>query len=544
MAKRSSGVAWGNWLVSKTSGMLDARLSRRSFIARTTLLGSAVAATGCAVITQPGTPYQSVAGCSGGLCTDGYTEFCCVINDGLNSCPPGSTPGGWWRADGSIYCGGGPRYYIDCNEICCGPDIGGFCAGCSPCRCAVNCNTRRVHCNYFRYGQCNVQIPIMGPIACRMVLCTPPYPPYTLLACGPSSAVDDSTANHNANCAAYAPPPPPPPPPPAILPASASAITVGGNPIVASRGVDGVPYANSFDGTNWSGWISLGGSATSRVVLAGLGSTWWALTRRADGSVWVETATSGTWSGTWQSLGGAVTSDPAVVVDATGTLWVFVRGPGDALWMRTFNTSGGTDWSSLGGFLTSDPSAAIDASGNIFVTVRGGGNSAYVISRSAGSGSWGPFVGLGGDVTSDPTVVASGNGAAWVFVLGPSNVVYVNSTTGGSWSGWESIGGAGTSDPAAVVDSTGTVWAFVRGPGSYLYVQSATGGTWGGWQALGPTLLDDPAAAAGSSVWVFGVQTDSTMGYDEHPVGASGPWQTGLDLSGGFAPARGATSYS
>ena len=209
MKQRSEGAAWGNWLVSKTSGFLDAKLNRRSFIARTTLLGSAIAATGCAVVTQPGSPYVSITSCPGGsLCTDGYTEFCCVINEGVNTCPAGTFPAGWWRADGSVYCNGAPRYYVDCNQFCCGPGVGGgFCAGCSPCRCAVDCfSTRKVFCNYFRYGQCNQQIGSLGPIACRMVLCVPPY--AAGLPCSSSSAVDEATANHNADCAKYTPPPP------------------------------------------------------------------------------------------------------------------------------------------------------------------------------------------------------------------------------------------------------------------------------------------------------------------------------------------------
>jgi len=216
MSKHSSGVAWGNWLVSKTSGLLDARLSRRSFIARTTLLGSAVAAGGVAIAGCNTPPYQSITGCPpGSACGDGYTEFCCVINNGINACPPGTMPAGWWRADGSIYCAGGTRYYIDCNEVCCGPGLSnGFCAGCSPCRCAVDCNTRKVHCNYFRYGQCNTGTAFVGPIGCRMVSCTPPY--ALNIGCDPSGAVDNATANHNANCAAYLPPPPPPPPPPPL----------------------------------------------------------------------------------------------------------------------------------------------------------------------------------------------------------------------------------------------------------------------------------------------------------------------------------------
>ena len=222
MSEPSKGVAWGNWLVSKLSGVLDAKLSRRSFIARTTLLGSAVAAGGVAVAACQPTPYQSLTGCPPGtLCLDGWTEFCCVINYGFNVCPTNTIPGGWWRADSSVYCYGAPRYYIDCNQVCCGPGVGGnLCAGCVPCRCAGDCNTRRVYCNYFRYGQCNTGIQFVGPIACRMVSCVPPY--FLNIGCDLSGAVDNATANHAAYCATFPPPPPTtttttaPPPPPTV----------------------------------------------------------------------------------------------------------------------------------------------------------------------------------------------------------------------------------------------------------------------------------------------------------------------------------------
>jgi hypothetical protein len=187
--------------------LLDAKLSRRSFIARTTLLGSAVAASGVAVVACQPSPYQSIVSCPPGtLCTDGYTEFCCVINGGNNACPPNTLPAGWWRADNSFWCLGAPRYYIDCNEVCCGPGYGSaFCQGCQPCRCATDCNTRRVWCNYFRYGQCNTGIAFVGPIACRMVSCTPPY--ELNIGCDPSGAVDEATAGHYAYCAEFPPPP-------------------------------------------------------------------------------------------------------------------------------------------------------------------------------------------------------------------------------------------------------------------------------------------------------------------------------------------------
>ena len=125
----SKGIAFTNWLVNKTAGLLEKKSSRRGFLLGSAMVGSAVAVAGCAPGTQPGSPYNHITDCAGGLCTDGYTEFCCTINNGLNACPPGSFAGGWWRADFSSFCNG-TRYYIDCMENCCGPNLGnGFCAG-------------------------------------------------------------------------------------------------------------------------------------------------------------------------------------------------------------------------------------------------------------------------------------------------------------------------------------------------------------------------------------------------------------------------------
>ena len=99
----SKGVAFTNWLVHKAAGVLERKSSRRGFIMGSAMVGSAVAVAGCAPGTQPGTPYNHITDCAGGLCTDGYTEFCCTINDGINACPPGTFVAGWWRADYSSF---------------------------------------------------------------------------------------------------------------------------------------------------------------------------------------------------------------------------------------------------------------------------------------------------------------------------------------------------------------------------------------------------------------------------------------------------------
>jgi len=97
-------------------------------------------------------------------------------------------------------------------QDCCGPlRLDGFCSGCVECNCAAGCDTRRVYCNYFRYGQCHQEIAHSGPIACRVVTCVPPY--ATDPSCSTASAVDNSTAEHASSAPCVTAPPPPLPPP-------------------------------------------------------------------------------------------------------------------------------------------------------------------------------------------------------------------------------------------------------------------------------------------------------------------------------------------
>ena len=204
------------WLVNKASAVLSGRskaatATRRGFLMGTAVVGTALAVAPRKYVLTPGTAYNAVCGPAPGY-NDGYTAFCCTIYRGVNKCPPGTFAGGWWRADGSSYCcsGGRPgtRYYIDCQAECtgCTSGCGGqgsFCSGgcwnCSP-HAANNgtCDQRRVCANVFRYGQCHQEIACSGPVACRMVTCTPPYQLYR--ECTATSATDDNTAQHTAPC--------------------------------------------------------------------------------------------------------------------------------------------------------------------------------------------------------------------------------------------------------------------------------------------------------------------------------------------------------
>ena len=135
-------------------------------------------------------------------CGDGWTAFCCTINGGRNSCPPGSFVAGWWKADNvAVLLRRGPlhhRLQRRCPTSC-------------RCHCTgASCDDRRTCCNQFRYGQCHQEISCYGPVVCRVATCTPPWRYDS--SCTSASATDNATVTQGALLSANCGPPPPPPP--------------------------------------------------------------------------------------------------------------------------------------------------------------------------------------------------------------------------------------------------------------------------------------------------------------------------------------------
>ncbi|HEX5615922.1 MAG TPA: hypothetical protein VFZ83_12290 [Acidimicrobiia bacterium] len=176
--------------------------TRRSFLVRTAIVGSALAVNPFRFLFKPGTAYAHVCG-PANTCSGGWTVFCCSINAGRNSCPPNSITAGWWKIDNSVFCGGSARYILDCNALCsCGCGSSGICSqactACS-CHCGTNgCDQRRVCCNEFRYGQCHQEIGCVGAVVCRVVSCVPPW--QWDPSCTAASATENRTAFHYAPC--------------------------------------------------------------------------------------------------------------------------------------------------------------------------------------------------------------------------------------------------------------------------------------------------------------------------------------------------------
>ncbi|WP_108718751.1 hypothetical protein [Miniimonas sp. S16] len=246
----------------------------------------------------------------------------------------------------------------------------------------------------------------------------------------------------------------------------------------------------------WLGWESLGGGLSSGPAV----SSWSSgrldvFVRGTDNALWHKWFAGG-WSG-WESLGGVLTSDPAAVSWSDGRIDVFVRGTDNALWHKWFD-GGWSGWESLGGILTSGPAVASWAHGRLDVFVRGTDNALWHKWFRRGTfgigGGWSGWESLGGVLTSDPAAVSWSEGRIDVFVRGTDNALWHKWFAGG-WSGWESLGGVLTSGPGVSSWAPGRLDVFVRGTDNAMWHKWFQAG-WSGWESLGGVLTSDPDAVS------------------------------------------------
>jgi hypothetical protein len=194
LERRVSGV------VEAVGELLARRTSRRGALSRAAVAGAAFAVAPVRYLIRPGTAWAVIRpnDCpKGSKCTDGYTAFCCEIEQGNNVCPADTYIAGWWKCTsygGKGLCESqGARYYIDCNRIPGTVFPGG-------CQCAGgDCHNRAVDCNHFRYGQCNTQVAGTTEVVCRLVLCRNPAT-VPGMNCNGTEMVDNRTCVHDNPC--------------------------------------------------------------------------------------------------------------------------------------------------------------------------------------------------------------------------------------------------------------------------------------------------------------------------------------------------------
>ena len=136
--------------------------------------------------------------------------------------------------------------------------------------------------------------------------------------------------------------------------------TVSGTPTVGalpdgrlmtfSRGTDNVLYTvweTALNGSwsNWYGGFQYHTFASNSVVANDRNGSLTVVARGTDNAIYYCKLVSGSWTN-WVSLGGGVTSDPALAVNQDGRLQIFVRGTDGVIYTIWELTSGVNNWSS------------------------------------------------------------------------------------------------------------------------------------------------------------------------------------------------------
>ena len=458
--------------------------TRRGFMVRVAVAGSALAVNPFNFLLKPGTAYASVCG-DGSTCGAGWSVFCCTVNNGRNSCPPGSYLAGWWKADNSSFCGGQARYYLDCNA---------YCPTSCTCYCPTGtCDNRRTCCNQFRYGQCHQEIACYGPVVCRVISCVPPW--LFDPSCTRTSATDNATASHSAPCLS-----------------GQEGLSVGLGPAVGSN-ADGrlELFLLGPDRSIQHLWQTAPNSGwTPFVPFKGNGAGTPAVTRNADGRMEVFAVGGyGTLAHAWQT---APNSDWSPFVDlpgrlfggsagcaaarnADGRLEVFAVATDGALvhsW-QTAPNSGWSGWASHGGSWTSSPALAANADGRLEVFIIGAdGRLMHSWQTSAGA-SWSGWDSLGGnwDPGTNPAVVLGPSGRLELFLLDKNRRMFHawQTAPNSPWSGFTSFGSQQwRGSPTAGVNADGRLEVFAEGDDRQIWHQwqgSPNAGNWSGWASLG-----------------------------------------------------------
>ena len=166
----------------------------------------------------------------------------------------------------------------------------------------------------------------------------------------------------------------------------------------------------------------------------------------------------------WKSLGGIITTSPAVASWETDRLDVFVRGI-DSYLYHNFSTDGGQTWTGWGGdyesTITSDPAAISPEKGRIDLFARGP-NDDLLYKRYTSAG-WSNWVSLGGVISSGPAVASWNPNRLDVFIRGLNEGLWQNTYDGSTWSGWQLRAGRFAQKPAAISRAPGKIDVFARG---------------------------------------------------------------------------------
>jgi uncharacterized protein YvpB len=295
---------------------------------------------------------------------------------------------------------------------------------------------------------------------------------------------------------------------------AAAAWTSGPTPglDVATLGTDGSLYMQGWDGHGWSGWAPVSGdgagwpgTASSPAVAAWGPGRLDVFVRGSDNALWHLWWDGGQWGG-WESLGGSLASAPAAAAWSGGRLDVFAEGSDGSLQHRWYDGGRWSGWESLGGSLTSAPAVTTWSAGRLDVFVRGTDDALY---HRWWNGAWSGWEWLGGALAADPGAASWGPGRIDLFVKGTDSQLWHRWYQGG-WSVYEPRGGVLASAPQAASWAAGQLDVFIKGTdGAGWHTRWGSYG-WTGWSSIGGAL----ASAAAATGWMAAANVVQDVPYD------------------------------
>jgi hypothetical protein len=298
---------------------------------------------------------------------------------------------------------------------------------------------------------------------------------------------------------------------------------------VVVRGSDNHVWLNTFNETNWNGWLDLGGDVRGRPTSVSFGRDHLDIYARDSANHLMHRWWNGSSFSNWEAIGGAwqFIGDPIPVSWANGRVDIFARGTDSSLIHVYFNGSAWSSWESLGNSLAYDPAVVSHHAGHlgIFAVVPNG-----LLNQRWYDGGWSNWEGLGGfQYTSSPTAATS-QGAMKVFARGTDGQVAGLTWTPAGWAAPWVVGGSTSGQPSVVSYGDPTYDVFIRGTDNYLYHRWYAGGTtWYPWTNVGGAwvMTTDPFAIAwgGSKEDVFAIGNDGSLIHTWFNGSAWQPWE-------------------
>lgn len=210
------------------------------------------------------------------------------------------------------------------------------------------------------------------------------------------------------------------------------------------RGTDNQLYYRNWENGVWSSWFWIQGPGPTHIPISGSPAVTWrsdtgnaftVVVRGSDNQIYGKSFAESTGWTSWFWLGappGGATSSPAVAMHANTAMHIVVRGSNGQIWDRSWSPAGWSEWISLGGNVTSSPALA-GAGGNIWLFARGTDNT---LQYRRGTYGWTAWASLGGSVVSDPAAATRDSGGVDVLAVLSDGRLWQRRFVAGSWTGW------------------------------------------------------------------------------------------------------------